>query len=36
MKLAINQPYFFPYLVIFQLISAVDRFMINETALPKV
>lgn len=30
MKVAIMQPYFFPYLGYFQLISAVDRFIISD------
>ncbi len=28
MKLAIMQPYFFPYIGYFQLINAVDKFII--------
>lgn len=30
MKLAIMQPYFFPYIGYFQLINAVDKFMLYE------
>src|SRR5688572_9499327 len=30
MKLGMNQPYFFPYLGFYQLISAVDRFVIYD------
>src|SRR5258708_8577530 len=31
MKLAMNQPYFFPYLGFYQMIHAVDQFVIYDT-----
>jgi hypothetical protein len=36
MKLAIMQPYFFPYLGYWQLIHAVDRFVIYDVGLTEI
>jgi hypothetical protein len=33
MKLAIMQPYFFPYIGYFQLMNAVDKWIVFDTAL---